>query len=167
MSDNKITIQEKKFCEYYMKGVAPYAGNAALCYLKAFAPEITNPTTEEIVIASVKATELFVKEEIREYMDILTVATYKENEAIKRYIAESLKAIINETSTAQYRDRRGAKLSPAPLRSVAVSAAKALAELYPVKATQTHQLNIGDGEAGVTFNLIVPNKTNNEPKESE
>lgn len=167
MNENKITNQEKKFCEYYMKGSAPYAGNASLCYLRVFAPETTNPTSEELTLANIKATELFLKEEVKEYIDLLSVTSYKENEAVKRYIAESLKTIINETSTAQYRDRKGTALSPAPLRSVAVSAAKALAELYPIKATQTHQLNIGDGEAGVTFNLIVPNNSNNNPTEKE
>ena len=56
-----------------------------------------------------------------------------------------------------YMDRRGTRLSPAPLRSVAVGASKALMDLYPVKEAQKHELSIGGaGEGGITFNVIVP-----------
>ena len=65
---------------------------------------------------------------------------------------------------AQYTDRRGTKLSPAPLRSVAVSATKALMEMYPVKEAQVNKLNIeGAGEGGITFNVIVPEQVKQDP----
>ena len=109
--------------------------------------------------------ELLRKKEIQEYLEELTASDKEDNEALKRYVTESLKAILREASCATYRDRRGTELSPAPLRSVAVQAAKALMELHPIKAAQSHNLNInGEGEGGITFNVIVPNQQN---KDSE
>ena len=79
---------------------------------------------------------------------------------MKKFLTENLVHIIEETSTAEYRDRRGTRLSPAPLRSVAVSATKALMEMYPVKEAQVSKLNIeGGGEGGITFNVIVPEQS--------
>ena len=164
MSD-KITTKEKRFCDYYIKGSAPYAGDAAYCYLMIFSPEISTPNDNQLTEASIAALELLRKKEIQEYLEELTASDKEDNEALKRYVTESLKAILREASCATYRDRRGTELSPAPLRSVAVQAAKALMELHPIKAAQSHNLNInGEGEGGITFNVIVPNQQN---KDSE
>ena len=84
---------------------------------------------------------------------------------MKKFLTENLKHIIEETSTAVYRDRRGNKLSPAALRSVAVAASKTLMDMYPVKEAQVSKLNIeGGGENGIVFNVIVPES---KPKENE
>ena len=158
MSDT-ITTKEKRFCDYYIKGSAPYAGDAALCYLKIFTPEVSEPNENQLTEANIAAKALLCKEEIKEYLEELVASSADDNESLKRYVTESLKAILRETSSAQYRDRRGTVLSPAPLRSVAVQAAKALMELHPIKAAQSHNLNInGDGDGGITFNVIVPNQ---------
>lgn len=69
--------------------------------------------------------------------------------------------IIDETSTAKYTDRRGTELSPAPLRSVAVQASKALMEMYPVKVAQESKVELkGNGDSGIVFNVIVPQSNN-------
>ena len=76
---------------------------------------------------------------------------------MKRFLTANLKHIIEETSRDIYYDRRGKALSPAALRSVAVSASKALMEMYPVKESQVNKFEInGGGESGITFNVIVP-----------
>ena len=160
MNENSITPNEKKFCEYYVKGSAPYAGDAALCYLKIFHPEkqkiLDKHNEDDMNEAAISSMELMSRPEIQEYIDALIASSYQKNEAIKMFVTESLKAIIREASVAQYRDRNGTLLSPAPLRSVAVNAAKTLADLYPIKAAQQINLNGGDGNNGVTFNIIVP-----------
>lgn len=160
MDKNSITLNEKKFCEYYIKGSAPYAGDATLCYLHVFSPNNHQPSSIDMTEASIKASELLSRPEIQEYADELSASVFKETESVKRYVTESLKSIIREATEAEYRDRNGTVLSPAPLRSVAVNAAKALMEIYPIKATQAHQINVngGDGNSGITFNLIVPNQ---------
>lgn len=72
-------------------------------------------------------------------------------------------AILEETSNSNYSDRFGNLLSPAPLRAVAVNAAKALMELYPVKYAHETKLRIEGDNGGVVFNVIVPgNRTEDE-----
>ena len=66
---------------------------------------------------------------------------------------------MEETSNNNYVDRFGNKLSPAPLRAVAVNAAKALMELYPVKHSHETKLRIEGSNAGIVFNVIVPGNT--------
>ncbi|GAB6013468.1 hypothetical protein [Viscerimonas tarda] len=74
---------------------------------------------------------------------------------------------MEETATATFDDRFGTHLSPAPLRAVAVNAAKALMELYPVKHIHETRLRI-EGEGGVVFNVIVPGtKTNGNDNEEK
>ena len=78
----------------------------------------------------------------------------------REYLARHLENIIEETSTAEYSDRRGVAMSPAALRSVCVQAMKLYADLYPVKEAQVSKLNIeNNGEGGITFNVIVPNQS--------
>ena len=147
--DSKLTENEILFCELYVNGSAPYGGNAAKCYSEAFKCESKH--TKHLALT------LLAREDIQEYLKKLEGNPYEEAKYMKKFLTENLIHIIEETSTAQYQDRRGTKLSPAPLRSVAVSATKALMEMYPVKEAQVNKLNIeGAGEGGITFNVIVP-----------
>lgn len=147
---NQLTEQEQKFCELYANGTAPYAGNAYKCYSEIF--------EDDSPLARNRAKKLLTKPEIIDYLK--TVSEYGKDEAenIKQYLTQNLMRIIDEASSAQYRDRRGTLLSPAPLRSVAVNASKALMDMYPVKESQNTNVTIGsaDGATGITFNVIVP-----------
>lgn len=98
------------------------------------------------------------REDVNEYLTQLRIVANYNNADLKARLTEKLLHIIDETSTAQYTDRRGTVLSPAPLRSVAVQATKALMELHPIKVAQESKLELtgGDGNAGITFNVIVP-----------
>jgi hypothetical protein len=83
--------------------------------------------------------------------------------ALKLQLTETLKAVMEETATAKFEDRFGVSLSPAPLRAVAVNAAKALMELYPVKHVHETRLRIEGAGGNVIFNVVVPEtKTENE-----
>ena len=91
---------------------------------------------------------------------------YTEAIAVKLQVTETLKSVMEETSTAKYKDKWGMDLSPAPLRAVAVNAAKALMDLYPIKHAQEAKLKIeGGGDNGIIFNVIVPQKENNGEEE--
>lgn len=158
MENTKLTKDEQLFCELFVNGVAPYTGNALKCYQEVF--------HSSDIRDSVRAKQMLAREDIQKFIDGLNGLNAIETAHMKGYIASHLKQIIEETSTAIYRDRRGTKLSPAPLRSVAVSATKALMELYPVKEAQVSKLNIeGGGENGITFNVIVPNQQPTETQE--
>lgn len=149
MNNTQLSEQEILFCELFLNGTAPYAGNAVKCYSEVF--KESGPRSRH------QAKLLLAKDEVKDYLKELEALGAEETEDMKRYLTQNLIKIIDETSTAQYRDRRGTLLSPAPLRSVAVSATKALMEMYPVKQAQTTNLNIeGAGEGGITFNVIVP-----------
>lgn len=93
---------------------------------------------------------------IKELVEELQQET--ETLATKLQVAETLKAVMEETSTAKYTDKFGIDLSPAPLRAVSVNAAKALMELYPIRHNQEAKLRI-EGESGIVFNVIVPTTT--------
>lgn len=154
METNNLTENEKLFCELFVSGSAPYAGNSAKCYEEVF--QVSSKR------ANYFARKMLSRSDIQEYVEELNSMAYEEGKYMKKFLTENLMHIIQETSTAEYRDRRGTKLSPAPLRSVAVSASKALMEMYPVKEAQVNKLNIeGNGEGGIIFNVIVPEQ----PKE--
>lgn len=154
-TNSRLTEQEKAFCELYVNGCDPYCGNASKCYEEIF--NISSNTTKG------KARQLLAQKHIQEYIKEIDSLSYDENEFLKKRLTEKLLHIIDETSSAEYLDRRGTKLSPAPLRSVAVQATKALMEMHPIKEAQVNKLNIeGSGDGGVIFNVIVP-----EPKKEE
>lgn len=156
MENQQLNEKEKLFCELFMNGTAPYAGNALKCYFEVFKDSGIN--------ANHRAKALLRKPTIKAYIKELEEQDAEQAISMKRYLTQNLMRIIDETSSAQFFDRRGTSLSPAPLRSVAVSAAKALMDMYPVKEAQVNRLNIegGDAEGGVTINVIVPDIT---PKE--
>lgn len=149
MKETTLTNEEQLFCELFINGAAPYTGNALKCYQEVF--------HSSDIKDSLKAKKLLARPDVKEYMDELDGFNAQEAAHMKKFLAANLKHIIEETSVAVYKDRRGTKLSPAPLRSVAVSATKALMDLYPVKAVHESKLSIeGGGENGVIFNVIVP-----------
>lgn len=156
----QLTEDEATFCELYVNGSIEYVGNAAKCYSAVF--QVQDPRRTRQL-----GRMLLIEPRIAKYVSELEKLAVEESKGMKRYLTENLISIIGETSTAQYYDRNGTSLSPAPLRSVAVGAMKLLADMYPVKEAQISKLNIegGDG-ASITFNVIVPDaKPNNDPTE--
>jgi hypothetical protein len=87
--------------------------------------------------------------------------------ALKLQLTDTLKAVMEETATASYEDRFGVALSPAPLRAVAVNAAKALMELYPIKHIHETRLRIEGGSGSVVFNVVVPGTKENGNEEKD
>lgn len=152
-----MSRQEVNFCELYIFGCDPYAGNARKCYEDVF--------KDDSNLSRKKAKELLAREDVRQYIEQLkTIANYETAE-MKARMTEKLLKIIDETSTAQFYDRRGTLLSVAPLRSVAVQATKALMEMYPVKVAQESKVELtGSGEGGIVFNVVVPQEQA-QPKE--
>ncbi len=160
--NDKLTPQEEYFCELYAHGDAPYTGNASKCYREAFGIPDDKKTVH------LKAMQTMRRKDIQARIDELQGLNDTDQKDMKQFLASNLKHIVEECTTATFRDRRGTQLSPAPLRSVAVNAAKALMELYPVKEAQEHKLSIdGAGEGGITFNVIMPEKKAENQKESE
>lgn len=150
----KLTEEEELFCQLYINGGVEYAGQYMKCFQNAFQTEEQN--------ISILSRQLLSKPAINTRIKILSdeFQTETETVATKLQISETLKAVMEETATSSYTDKFGVKLSPAPLRSVSVNAAKALMDIYPIKHTQSSKLKI-EGEGGVTFNVIVPSP---EPK---
>lgn len=143
-----LSLEEKNFCELFVNGCDPYAGNLRKCYEDVFG--YTSNTSLG------KANELMANPNIQDYIKQLSKISYDEAVAMKKRLTEKLLAIIDETSTATFYDRRGTQLSVAPLRSVAVQGCKALMEMYPVKETSETRLKIEGAEGGVVFNVVVP-----------
>ena len=134
-----LTKAESLFCDLYINGGREFAGQHCKCYREAFQDSGSG--------VSLKSRRLLGKPHI--------------SERIKK-----LSAVMEETSTAKYKDKWGMDLSPAPLRAVAVNAAKALMDLYPIKHAQEAKLKIeGGGDNGIIFNVIVPQKENNGEEE--
>lgn len=154
MKNNQLTDNEKLFCELYATGDAPFTGNAARCYLEIY------PDTPQHK-ARTLSLQLLVREDIKEYLAELGELTMEENKAMKNFLSANLKSIVEECSSSSYKDKKGLQLSPAPLRSVAVSAAKALMELHPVKEATVNKLSIDGGDSGITFNVIMPSPNPN------
>lgn len=153
--NQELTGEEKAFCELFVNGCSPFGGNASKCYEEVF--HVSSDTIGG------KAKKLLCEKHIQKFIEELDSLSYEDSKFLKKRLTENLLHIIDETSVAEYRDRRGTKLSPAPLRSVAVQATKALMEMHPIREAQVNKLNIeGTGEGGIVFNVIVP-----EPKMKE
>ena len=152
---NNLTEKEKQFCELFVNGTATYAGNASKCYREVFNDKFTTVGN--------KAQQLLAREDIKEYIESLEVMNVDEAKYMKKYLTKNLMSIIDEATSDVYLDRFGTRLSPAPLRSVAVSASKALMEMYPVK--QAQKVDISADGGGITFNVIVPDKNKDKSEE--
>ena len=153
--ETNLTAEEKLFCELYSNGDAPFAGNATKCYQEAF--NITSGYVRG------KAMRFLAREDIQAYLKELDKLSYEETKYMKKFLTMNLAKIVEECSSKEYVNRKGNPVSPAPLRSVAVSASKALMDMYPVNEAQ--KLNIeGGGEGGITFNVIMPEKPKDDAK---
>ena len=106
MENQQLNEKEKLFCELFMNGTAPYAGNALKCYSEVFKDDGINANHRAKTLLRKPAVKAYIKE--MEEMDAEQAA------GMKRYLTQNLMRIIDETSTAQFYDRRGTSLSPAP-----------------------------------------------------
>lgn len=154
----QLSDGELKFCELYIYGGSEYAGQLVKCYEEAFGYD-----TQNVKIVSRK---LLSQPHIVSKLKELTEEVFNdiEHTAIKLQISETLKAVMEETATANYEDKFGVPLSPAPLRAVSVNAAKALMELYPVKHIHETRLRIEGDKGAVVFNVVVPEMNQNEER---
>lgn len=144
-----LTKAESLFCDLYINGGREFAGQHCKCYREAFQDSGSG--------VSLKSRRLLGKTHISERIKKLSEQQQTDTEAIavKLQVTETLKSVMEETSTAKYKDKWGMDLSPAPLRAVAVNAAKALMDLYPIKHAQEAKLKIeGGGDNGIIFNVI-------------
>lgn len=156
----KLSDLEEQFCFLFVYGNHEFAGQHTKCYMEVFGEDSKN--------MSVKSHKLMKEPHILARIKELYTALQNETEniAIKLQVAETLKAVMEETSTAQFSDKFGVCLSPAPLRAVSVNAAKALMDLFPIKHVQESKLRIEGSDGNVIFNVIVPEiKTHDEQKE--
>ena len=134
-----LNKQEIDFCELFIFGCDPYAGNARKCYEDIFYDSSHTSLR--------KAKQLMARDDVQEYINQLRAIANYETADLKARLTEKLLHIIDETSTAKYTDRRGTELSPAPVRSVAVS--------------QESKVELkGNGDSGIVFNVIVPQSNN-------
>ena len=149
MEIKPITDQEKKFCKLFVFGGSEFAGRRAICYRKVFGDGDGNISYLSLCVLRRVSVIEYLKQLIdNEQRELETIA-------VKLQVAETLKAVMDETSTASFIDKFGMDLSPAPLRAVSVNAAKALMEIYPVKNSES--ANRAEGSSGnIIFNVIVP-----------
>lgn len=150
-SSDLLTPSESKFCDLYCNGGKEYTGKGALCFIEAFGVDRTYHS------AYLSAKRLLKKPHVIDRVKELVNLTTEENLAMKKRLTESLFSILEETREALYKDRRGTVLSPAPLRAVAVNAAKAIADLNNIGGSTEAKFTIdASNGGGVTFNVVVP-----------
>jgi hypothetical protein len=155
----RLKETEQDFCILLVEGGRNFAGNPEKCYLETIAKEEKIDADDPFLSHYVK--ELMRREEIQGYIKELRKAVDEdlESETLRAYLKQRLLAIIEECSVAEYKDRRGTKLSPAALRSVANHSIKTLMELTPGLKPKEDDGDEGDNkDHGVTFNVIVPDK---------
>lgn len=148
-----LTNQEVDFCELYIFGNEPFLGNAEKCYVSVFDYEESDGKNT----ARKMANQLLNRNDIQDYLTQLRETMQFEAADLKMRLTDKLLKIIDETSTATYKDRRGTELSPAALRSVAVQATKAVMEMYPLRVAQESKVELsGKDQSGIVFNVILP-----------
>lgn len=146
-----LTAAEELFCDLYVNGGPEFAGRAIKCYREAFGPVDSRKGGSAVQYLLSRP---HIAARIREMLSSERFAL--ETMAVKLQVSETLRTVMEETSRAEYVDRFGTPASPAPLRAVAVNAAKALMEIYPIKHAQESRLRIENGDGNVIFNVIVP-----------
>lgn len=161
-----LTDQEADFCLLYVNAPAPLAGNATECYLKVFGTDDCDVVSK--AKAAHQAKHLLEKAVVKERIAELEKVNLYDNATLKQRITTTMLKIMDECSdeTKVYKNRFKEILSPAPFRSVAISAAKLLAEVNGVKEDSIQKIQIGsESGGGITFNVIVPNKQEKIPEE--
>jgi hypothetical protein len=156
-----LSMEEEQFCELFVYGGSEYAGQHVKCYTEVFGEGLL----KVIVLSRKLLAKAEIQSRIRELMKNLQGET--ENMAIKLQVAETLRSVMEETSTAQFSDKFGVDLSPAPLRAVSVNAAKALMELYPVRHVHEARLRVEGSGGGIVFNVVVPENKTKDPDEEK
>ena len=151
--DSKLTKEEILFCELYANGDAPFAGNPSRCWEEAFNDSNGNVRN--------KALKFLAREDVQKYLKELEKLSYEEAKYMKKFLTRNRAKIVEECSSKENTNRKGQVISPAPLRSVAVSASKALMDMYPVKEAQKLSIEGGE-EGGITFNVIMPEQKKDE-----
>lgn len=155
-AEKELTKQEMHFCELYVNGGLEFAGRPKKCFIEVFGDKAKSPSTSANYLIRRPHIMAHIKE-------LLSSERFEmETMAVKLQVAETLKAVMDETATTDYTDRFGVPLSPAPLRAVSVNAAKALMDIFPIKHKEETKLRIENGEGNVIFNVIVPT---NPPKD--
>lgn len=150
-TESILTDQEEEFCQLYVYGGRAYAGQRDKCFKEVFGEDYR----KRVSLCSRRlVAKSHVASRIRELAEALQSET--ESIAVKLQVAETLRAVMEETASANFSDKFDIPLSPAPLRAVAVNAAKALMELYPIKHAQETKLRIEGGDGNIVFNVVVP-----------
>ena len=94
-----LNKQEIDFCELFIFGCDPYAGNARKCYEDIFYDSSHTSLR--------KAKQLMARDDVQEYINQLRAIANYETADLKARLTEKLLHIIDETSTAKiYRSKR-------------------------------------------------------------
>jgi len=146
-----LTMQEEEFCQLFVNGGKDFAGQREKCFKEVFGEEYRKNV-------SLCSRRLLSKPAVADKVKELAEVLQSENESIamKIQLTETLKSVMQEAATSSFNDRFDVPLSPAPLRAVAVNAAKALMELYPVKHVHESKLRVEGSDGNVIFNVVVP-----------
>lgn len=151
----KLTEEEQNFCLLFVDGCDPYAGNAPFCYHKTLGKNLN----DDDPLLEYKARKLMARPEVKAFIEQLKEEVYDHKSAIKSRIENKLIKIMDECAEGEYVNRYGIRLSPAPLRSVALHAAKELGDLnglHKLAKIEEESENENNGIQGITFNVIVP-----------
>ena len=176
MDNKQLTDKEEKFCLVYACGPSPYNGNAKKTFDLVFngmsgvlVDADEDSQAKHDVEVALTARRLIMRDDIKERIDQLQSESMVTAATLRPRLTETLLKTADECSTLIVEDRFGKKVSPAPLRSVAVGAISKLTDMYGIKEDIAHKVMLegADGD-GITFNLIVPQKQNeNEISELE
>ena len=103
LADKPLTEEENKFCELYVSGGPLYAGNHRKCYEEVFGKGKNVPIASRLLLG-----RPHISARIREMID--SVQFDVETIATRLQVAETLKAVMSETSLAEYTDKFGVPL---------------------------------------------------------
>lgn len=168
MEDNsKLKDLEEKFCWVYACGPVPYVGNAPRSYELVFKKssgkliDVDDNAVEEDIDTNIAARKLMARKEIQDRIDEIQSMNAVNATTLRPRLTETLLKIADECTTLSCHDKWGNLLSPAALRSVAVSAVSKLTDMYGIKEDIAHKVMLegSDGD-GITFNVIMPQKEN-------
>jgi len=146
---NDMPPKHKQFADLYIWGDKKIQGNPAKCYMEIF--DCNTPST-----AGHSARKLlkmdhmvdYINKQMEEFELLLKVEKFKN--------IQTLTAIRDEMSEAEYVNRFGEINGVPACRNVAIKASEVINDMIGASKPKEINVNHGSQEGGVVFNLVVP-----------
>ena len=144
-----ISFKERAFIDKYIWGEPEISGKAKECYIAVYGEESSKtPSSSGMRLLRKKPVAKYLDKQMKEFELIMR------SEKIKNL--QALIKIRDECASVTPINRFGDEVGVAALRNTSIKAAESINKMMSFNAPE--EVNVNHNAAGITFNLIVPEK---------